>query len=66
MVTTEIGIQHTLQLAIAEEYQGRVFGLYGVCFMGGPALEALGMGAMAEVFGLELPIYMATVAILVI
>ena len=65
MVMTGIGIQSTLQLAIAEDYRGRVLSLYGVCFMGGPALGALGMGAAAEILGLELPILGAAIIVLV-
>jgi len=66
MVITGIGIQSTLQLAISEEYRGRVLSLYGVCFMGGPALGALAMGALAEVFGLEPPILGAALGIVVL
>jgi MFS family permease len=64
MVVTGIGIQSTLQLAIAEEYRGRVLSLYGVCFMGGPALGSLGMGVVAEIFGLKPPILGAAIGIL--
>jgi predicted MFS family arabinose efflux permease len=66
MVMTGIGIQSTLQLAIAEEYRGRVLGLYGVCFMGGPAIGALGIGAVVEFFGLKAPILGAALSILVL
>jgi MFS family permease len=66
MVMTGIGIQSTLQLAIAEKYRGRVLSLYGACFMGGPALGALGMGAIAEFLGLKLPVLGATLSILVL
>jgi predicted MFS family arabinose efflux permease len=66
MVITGIGIQSTLQLAISEEYRGRVLSLYGVCFMGGPALGALAMGALAEVFGLEPPILGAALGIVIL
>ena len=66
MVITGIGIQSTLQLAISEEYRGRVLSLYGVCFMGGPALGALAMGAVAEIFGLEPPILGSAMGILIL
>ena len=66
MVITGIGIQSTLQLALAEEYRGRVLSLYGVCFMGGPALGTLGMGVVAEYFGLKPPILGAALSILVL
>ena len=46
MVITGIGIQSTLQMAIPENFRGRVLSLYGICFMGGPALGALGIGAI--------------------
>ncbi len=66
MVMTGIGIQSTLQLAITEKYRGRVLSLYGACFMGGPALGALGIGSLAEFLGLKLPILGAALGVLIL
>lgn len=66
MVITGIGIQSTIQMAVPENFRGRVLGLYGVCFMGGPALGALAMGALAEIFGLKLPVLVGALAIFVL
>ncbi len=64
MVITGIGIQSTLQMTIPETFRGRVLSLYGICFMAGPAVGALGMGAFAEVFGFSAPIMTASLAVL--
>lgn len=66
MVVTGVGMQTTLQFAIPEKFRGRVLSLYGVCFMGGPALGTLVMGALAEVFGLRLPIMSGALIVLVL
>ncbi len=64
MVITGVGMQTTLQFAIPEKFRGRVLSLYGVCFMGGPALGTLAMGALAEFFGLSLPIAIGAMIVL--
>ena len=64
MVITGIGMQTTLQFAIPEKFRGRVLSLYGVCFMGGPALGTLAMGALAEIFGLRVPIVIGALIVL--
>lgn len=66
MVITGIGIQSTLQISIPEAYRGRVLSLYGICFMGGPALGALAIGAFAEIYGFPLPIIMASVTMMIL
>ena len=63
MVITGIGIQSTLQMTTPENIRGRVLSLYGICFMGGPALGALIIGAFAEVHGFKLPVFAATLLI---
>jgi len=63
MVITGIGMQSTIQFAIPEKFRGRVLSLYGVCFMGGPALGTLAMGAAAEIFGLRVPIIAGAVIV---
>lgn len=66
MVITGIGIQSTLQMSIPDVYRGRVLSLYGVCFMGGPALGALGIGIAAETFGFSAPVYFVSFVVLVV
>ncbi|NQV99386.1 MAG: MFS transporter [Rhodospirillales bacterium] len=66
MVITGIGIQSTLQMSTPEKMRGRVLSLYGICFMGGPALGALIMGALAEVYGFKPPIFAASLVIFVL
>ncbi len=55
LVVTGVGIQTTLQFAVPENYRGRVLSLYGIVFMGGPALGTLIVGGIAEVVGLRYP-----------
>ncbi len=55
LVVTGVGIQSTLQFAVPETYRGRVLSLYGIVFMGGPALGTLIVGGIAEVVGLRYP-----------
>lgn len=56
MVITGAGIQTLLQLGVDTEMRGRVLSLYGLIQRGGPAIGALGMGLLAEFFGLRWPI----------
>ncbi len=55
LVITGVGIQSALQFAVPETYRGRVLSLYGIVFMGGPALGTLIVGGIAEVVGLRYP-----------
>ena len=64
MVMTGIGTQTTLQFSVGGHMRGRVLSLYGTVFIGGPALGALIIGAVAEVTGLRWPLAMAAVAAL--
>lgn len=66
MVITGIGIQSTLQLTIPEDFRGRVLSLYGICFMGGPALGAMGMGVFAEIYGFPAPLITASLIVMVL
>ncbi len=66
VVMTGIGVQSTIQMAVPENFRGRVLGLFGICFMGGPALGALGMGALAEIFGLTSPILVGATGIFIL
>jgi len=56
MVITGAGIQTMLQLGVDTDMRGRVLSLYGLIQRGGPAIGALGMGLLAEFFGLRWPI----------
>lgn len=56
MVITGAGIQTLLQLGVDTDMRGRVLSLYGLIIRGGPAIGALGMGFLAEFFGLRWPI----------
>ena len=56
MVSGGVGTQTLLQLSVGGTLRGRVLSLYGLIFRGGPALGALLMGGLSEVFGLRLPL----------
>jgi len=56
MVSGGVGTQTLLQLSVGGTLRGRVLSLYGLIFRGGPALGALIMGGLSEVFGLRLPL----------
>lgn len=51
--TVSTGTQALTQSALSDELRGRVMGLYTVIYRGTPAIGALGLGALAEVFGLR-------------
>lgn len=55
-VVQGVAIQTMLQTAVAPEMRGRVMGIYGVVGRGGPAVGALVMGWLSEIFGLPLPV----------
>jgi predicted MFS family arabinose efflux permease len=48
--------QTLVQAAVAAPMRGRVLGLYGIIFRGGPALGALVMGVISEWWGLHWPV----------
>lgn len=56
MVTTGVGSQTLVQLAVDGSMRGRVLSLHGLIFRGGPALGALLMGVSSEFAGLRLPV----------
>jgi len=56
LVMTGVGTQSTLQFLVDGDLRGRVLSLYGVIFVGGPALGALALGGLAETIGLRWPI----------
>ncbi len=51
-----VSAQTLVQSVVEEHMRARVMGIYGLFFRGGPALGALIMGALSEVFGLRWPI----------
>jgi predicted MFS family arabinose efflux permease len=55
-VVQGVAIQTMLQTSVMPEMRGRVMGIYGVVGRGGPALGALVMGALSEIFGLPLTV----------
>jgi MFS family permease len=48
--------QTLVQAAVAAPMRGRVLGIYGIIFRGGPALGAVIMGALSEWWGLRWPV----------
>lgn len=50
------GTQSLVQVAVDRAMRGRVLGIYGLIFRGGPALGALAIGMLADRFGLRLPV----------
>ena len=60
-VSVSIGTQTLIQLAVASNMRGRVFGLHGIIYRGGTAVGALAIGAASEGVGLRWSIAGATV-----
>ena len=56
MVMNGTAGQTLVQSAVAAPMRGRVLGLYGIIFRGGPALGALTMGVLSEWWGLRWPV----------
>lgn len=52
-VATSITCQTLLQNTVEGHVRGRVMGLYGMAMRAGPAVGALGLGALSERFGLQ-------------
>ena len=61
MVISGIGTQTVLQFSVASHMRGRVLSLYGVIFIGGPAIGALVIGSIAEIAGLRPPLAAAAI-----
>jgi MFS family permease len=51
-----IGTQTVVQSSVPEEIRGRVLGLYGLLWLGCPAVGALGVGALSDVTGLRVAV----------
>jgi len=56
LVITGIAAQTLVQSAVDRSMRGRVMGLYGMIFRGGPALNALLIGVFSGGYGLRLPL----------
>ncbi|HEX7966721.1 MAG TPA: MFS transporter [Stellaceae bacterium] len=56
LVTTGISAQTLVQSAVDPAMRGRVLGLYGMLFRGGPAFNALALGWLSSLFGLRLSV----------
>jgi MFS family permease len=56
MVINGTAGQTLVQSAVASSMRGRVLGIYGIIFRGGPALGALTMGILSEWWGLRWPV----------
>ena len=48
-----VGIQTIVQYTVPEAFRGRVLGLYGLLWLGCPAVGLLAVGALADVWGFQ-------------
>ena len=48
-----IGTQTIVQYAVPESFRGRVLGLYGLLWLGCPAVGTLAVGALSDIWGLQ-------------
>ena len=48
-----VGIQTIVQYTVPEAFRGRVLGLYGLLWLGCPAIGLLAVGALADVWGFQ-------------
>jgi len=56
MVVNGTGTQTLIQTAVASHMRGRVLGIWGITFRGGPAVGAVAMGWLAEYWGFGPPV----------
>jgi predicted MFS family arabinose efflux permease len=56
LVVTGVSAQTLVQSAVDPAMRGRIMGLYGMIFRGGPALNSLLIGLLSSEFGLRLPL----------
>jgi MFS family permease len=56
MVINGAGTQTLIQTAVARHMRGRVLGIWGITFRGGPAIGAFVMGWLAEYWGFGPPV----------
>ena len=48
-----VGTQTIVQYAVPEAFRGRVLGLYGLLWLGCPAVGTLAVGALSDIWGLQ-------------
>ena len=65
MSAAGIASQTLVQLASARHMRGRVMGLYGLIFRGGPAIGALGAGILSVQLGLRWPVVIGAALLIV-
>jgi len=65
MTASGIGTQTLVQLAVAPDMRGRVISLYGVLLRGAPAVGALALGTLSDVFGKRGPLIVGGVVTVV-
>jgi predicted MFS family arabinose efflux permease len=65
MTTSGIGTQTLVQLAVTPDMRGRVISLYGVLLRGAPAVGALVLGTLSDVFGKRGPLIVGAVVTIV-
>jgi MFS family permease len=56
LVVSGTATQTLVQWSVDESMQGRVLSIYGLLWLGGPALGTLAMGGLSELFGLRAPV----------
>jgi predicted MFS family arabinose efflux permease len=56
LVVTGVSAQTLIQSAVDPAMRGRIMGLYGMIFRGGPALNSLLIGLLSSELGLRLPL----------
>jgi predicted MFS family arabinose efflux permease len=56
LVVTGVSAQTLVQTAVDPTMRGRIMGLYGMIFRGGPALNSLLIGVLSSQLGLRLPL----------
>jgi hypothetical protein len=53
MTINAIDLQTSVQLALSDDYRGRVMSLWIVLVIGGAAMSAIALGFFADIFGMS-------------
>lgn len=64
LIAIGAGEQMLIQTAVDSAVRGRVMSLYGLIGRGAPALGAMSMGALAEVYGFRIPVFGGAVVLI--
>ncbi|MDA0260903.1 MAG: MFS transporter [Proteobacteria bacterium] len=64
MVAYGIGTLTLLQSSVASDMRARIMSLYGLIFRGGPAIGAIALGGASEYAGLQVPVAVAAILVL--